>query len=329
MFKVDWEKTSTIYSLPQGIIEEMVQLAFPNETLISHELIAGGCANLNIKFILKNKETPFILRIYLREKEAAYREQKLAVLLKPSIPIPLIYSIGEIKGLQFAIAEFMPGISLRDFLLRSAPFEIKSIMFEVGMILSKITTHEFSQAGFFNKDLNIIPHTETDNYLTFVKECLKHENILSTLTPETISKIIHLLNKYSHLFPSMKEKHLVHADFDPANIFINKTNNAWKVSAVLDWEFAFSGSGLTDVANMLRYAHKISPEFQNAFLDGLTNGGIILPNNWRTTINLLNLESLLDCLKRTDLQHSPNRCADIRKLIDFILLEISSSNEHV
>ncbi len=44
------------------------------------------------------------------------------------------------------------------------------------------------------------------------------------------------------LFPNKNEKHLVHADFDPANILIAKEGSDWNVSGVLDWEFSFSGS---------------------------------------------------------------------------------------
>lgn len=47
MFKVDWEKTSLTYQLPEGMAEKMVRLAYPDKKLTSTELIAGGCANLN------------------------------------------------------------------------------------------------------------------------------------------------------------------------------------------------------------------------------------------------------------------------------------------
>ncbi|CAL7963399.1 hypothetical protein MIDIC_50062 [Alphaproteobacteria bacterium] len=185
-----------------------------------------------------------------------------------------------------------------------------------------ITTHEFSQTGFLDKELGIIPHTSSDDYLTFAKDCLENETALSVLTPEVISNISQAFDKYGCLFPDKNEKHLVHADFDPANILVNEVDGAWKVSAVLDWEFAFSGSVLCDVANMLRYAHKMPLEFQDVFLKGLTSGGITLPKNWRITLQLSNLLSLLDCLKRSDSKNRPSQCADIRELIDHMLLEL-------
>ena len=323
MFKAAWEKTSVTYQLPHDIVEQMVRLASPDRKLISYELIAGGCANLNIKILLKDEKHPLILRVYLRDKDAAYREQKLATLLKKTVPIPMTHYIGEIESYRFAITEFIHGISLRDLLLGDAPHDLSAIMYEVGTILSKITAYEFSRAGFFDKELNVINGLPDDFALTFAKECLLATNVISTLDSDTISKITAYFEKYNRLFPNSHEKHLVHADFDPANILVKQISGQWKVSAVLDWEFAFSNSVLHDVANMLRYAHKMPPEYQNGFLAGLSTNGIVLPKNWQITVNLLNLLSLLDCLKRSDVKGSPNQCADISELLDHILLELS------
>jgi hypothetical protein len=142
------------------------------------------------------------------------------------------------------------------------------------------------------------------------------------LSPEVVAEIKKAIKQYATLFPTDSEKHLVHGDFDPANILVDKINDSLVVTGILDWEFAFSGSYLWDVANMLRYAHKIPPEFQNSFLDALQRNGVKLPADWRTTTHLLNLSSLLDLLKRSDPQHHPHRYADIRELIDHILSEL-------
>jgi GrpB-like predicted nucleotidyltransferase (UPF0157 family)/Ser/Thr protein kinase RdoA (MazF antagonist) len=322
MFKVDWEKTSVTYQLQEGMVEKMVRLAYPDETVISSELIAGGCANLNIKIQLENEKHPLILRVYLRDKDAADREQKLAVLIKETVPIPLTHYIGELEGHHFAITEFMPGISLRDLLLGDVPHDRSAVMSEVGMILSKITAYEFSEAGFFDKELEVVEHESCD-IIKFAQDCLNDKTVLSVLSPEMIDEIKKVVEQYAYLFPTDGEKHLVHGDFDPANILVDKINGSWVVTGILDWEFAFSGSCLWDVANMIRYAHKMSPKFQNSFIDALESNGIKLPTDWRTTTHLLNLSSLLDLLKRSDPKDHPHRCADIRELIDHILSELN------
>ena len=159
----------------------------------------------------------------------------------------------------------MPGISLRDLLLGDAPHDLNAIMSEVGMILSKTTAHEFPKAGFLNKDLEVVSYDSSD-VIKFAQDCLNDKTVLSVLSPEMIDEIKKAIKQYAYLFPTDGEKHLVHGDFDPANILVDKINDSWVVTGILDWEFAFSGSCLWDVANMLRYAHRMPPEFQSSFI---------------------------------------------------------------
>ncbi len=324
MFKSQWEKTSVIHALPEGLILSMVQLAYPNTTLIFHELIPGGCANLNIKIQLESIPNVLILRIYLRDKTAALREQKLGEMLKGIVPIPSIYYVGQIENYHFAIAEFMPGITLRSLLLGKLPYDINTIMHEAGSLLSKINSHTFTTAGFLDEHLNIVPFNAEGEELIFAKNCLKNENVTTIISPDKIVAIHDCLNKFGYLLPDTRESHLVHGDFDPANILVNQINGLWSITGILDWEFAFSGSLLWDLANMLRYAHKMPLEFQKAFIKGLISTGMKLPKDWHLTIKLLNVLSLLDCLKRSDPNKSPNQCFDISELIDYMILELNA-----
>lgn len=158
-----------------------------------------------------------------------------------------------------------------------------------------------------------------ENYLNFAEKCLKNKMVLEHLDADVILKISLLLGQLINFLPSANEKNLVHGDFDPANILVDKINGAWKITGVLDWEFAFSGSVMCDVANMLRYAHQMPLEFKDEFIRGLKSGGINLPENWRITCDLLNFISLLDCLARSNPKNSVNRCADICELIKEII----------
>lgn len=318
-FKANWEKTSQSHSLPHNIIEGMVAQAYSNHNLISYKTIAGGCANLNIKINLEDHEQSFILRIYLRDKDAAFREQQLSLLLKQTVPVPTIYYIGDYKTYRFAITEYISGITLSNLLLGQTPYELEPLMYEVGTILAKITIYKFPKAGFFDKDLNITKNITKDSYIEFAKDCLDNSIILDQLAPDIISKIHFCLEKYSHLFPEEDEKNLVHGDFDPANILVDKIHGTWKITGILDWEFSFSGSVLWDVANMLRYAHHMPVQFEEAFLQGLNSKNIQLPKSWKTSIYMLNLLSLLDCLVRVDPKNYSKQCADICELINHII----------
>lgn len=322
MFKINWEKVSITHTVPREIIYQMVKLACPGNNLISYEVVAGGCANLNIKLYFQENQKPAILRIYIRDRDAADREQKLALLLKKSIPVPILHYVGEVEGYRFAIVEFIPGISLRDLLLGDRPYDMNTVMREVGETLARILSFKFPGSGFFDKNLQVIPyHGVEKNLLIYAQECLKNQNINTILGAITISRIRDCFNKYGYLLNS-EESSLVHGDFDPANILVTQDDNGWKVSGVLDWEFAFSGAFLWDVANMLRYAHKMPSGFQDAFMSSLSHR-VQLPTDWRVITHLLNLLSLLDCLKRSDINSKPEQCADICELVNHILYELA------
>lgn len=318
-FKDNWESTDQHSSLEPSIIEGILTKAFPNKTVHQYHLIkGGGCANLNLKVELVG-EKPFILRIYLRDPDAAYREQKIALLVKDRVPAPAIYFIGDYANYRFAVVEYKEGIQLRRLLLGQEIYDIRAIMYDVGALLARLQSYQFQHSGFFNKQLEPIQRIEQEGYIEFAQNCLSNAKVRNNLDKFSLVKIAFYLEKNQSFFPKVEERNLVHADFDPANILVIQENGNWKISAILDWEFAFSGSSLCDLANMLRYAHMMPPSFTEAFLNGLKDKQFPLPKTWQTSIHMLNLVSLLDCLQNSDPLKRPKQCQDICSLIYWIL----------
>jgi aminoglycoside phosphotransferase (APT) family kinase protein len=56
-----------------------------------------------------------------------------------------------------------------------------------------------------------------------------------------------------------REASQVHGDFSRANVLIQRGRAHSQVAAVLDWEFAVSGSPLIDVGHFLRYERALRP----------------------------------------------------------------------
>ncbi|BCA96398.1 hypothetical protein TUM19329_27590 [Legionella antarctica] len=323
-FKANWEKVDKQIQLPVKTIESMVKMAFPNKKMYSYKIISGGCANLNIQINLEADNTPYILRVYLRDKGAAYREKNFGLLLKKTIPIPQVYFIGDYEVYRFAITEYIHGITLRDLLLGNQSYDLNSIMFSVGQILSIIQTNRFDSAGFFNKELMVAEITTKDSLLQYDQESLNHTLVIQALGNEVITKIKLHIDHFKLYIPDDHDNHLVHGDFDPANILVDIKNGQWEITGILDWEFSFSGSPLWDVANMLRYAHRMPVQFEESFLKGLQEG-YALPTDFHISINLLNLSSLLDCLARCSYGPHSNQCNDIRALINFFIKQLDNA----
>lgn len=124
-----------------------------------------------------------------------------------------------------------------------------------------------------------------------------------------------LIESHSSLYPGEHEVNLTHADYDPANILVKQLHQKWKVSAILDWEFAFSCSYLLDMGTFLRYSHRLPPYYEKAFCKGIETGKA-LPQEWKKSIKLMDLGSLLSLLERNPPQKSPKLHSDVVSLIE-------------
>ncbi len=324
-FKNDWEKTNSRVQIPDDTICAMVSQAIPNFSLSSFDIIKGGCANLNIRLEFKD-QPPAILRIYVRDRDAAYREQKLSQIIGHDVPIPKVLYVGDFQEYRFAITDFLPGITLRELLLDHQrdyhDGDIQRLMEAAGRMLGIFHTFSFSQAGFFNQNLVVAsPFGRTDLTL-YMKECLAHPTVIGELGQDIITQLRHLLDIHGDLLPDDTWHTLVHADYDPANILVDKATGRWEISGILDWEFAFSGPWLCDVANMLRYAHHMPSVYEESFIKGISDAGLILPNQWRISVTMLNILSLIDCLKHCPPKERPNQCKDICELIRYFVASL-------
>jgi Ser/Thr protein kinase RdoA (MazF antagonist) len=105
---------------------------------------------------------------------------------------------------------------------------------------------------------------------------------------------------------------LVHLDFNGLNILTQHGPTGCSVSAVLDWEDAFSWSRHADIANMLRYEEDDST-FEKHFIRAYREGAA-LEDNWKLLSKLEDLVALCDMLNNSTVD-TPNRMTDLQHLI--------------
>ncbi|MNY65040.1 hypothetical protein D3C86_2022450 [compost metagenome] len=85
------------------------------------------------------------------------------------------------------------------------------------------------------------------------------------------------------------------------------------VSAVLDWEFAFSCSRYIDIGNMLRYEEDGSL-FEQHFITAYQEHGGELDKNWKLIAKLEDLTALCDMLNHSTV-NTPIRLRDLQRLV--------------
>ncbi|MGV2685892.1 phosphotransferase, partial [Clostridium perfringens] len=119
---------------------------------------------------------------------------------------------------------------------------------------------------------------------------------------------------YSHLLSEIEDTPmLVHSDYNGLNILMRHGPEGCEVSAVLDWEDAFSWNRYVDIANMLRYEPDGSV-FEKNFVRAYREEGAVLYDHWKILSKLEDLVALCDMLTHSSLA-TPNRMHDLQRLI--------------
>jgi Ser/Thr protein kinase RdoA (MazF antagonist) len=94
---------------------------------------------------------------------------------------------------------------------------------------------------------------------------------------------------------------LVHADLNPKNLLVSRTDAGWRVDALLDWEFSFSGCPYGDAANMVRFGADYPAGFVAGFVAGFAAhqpADLAPPADWLYLGRVLDMFALSDLVTR-------------------------------
>lgn len=315
MLEQDWGRRHAFVELDLETLNALARPAFPGRRVLAAELLSEGHCNTNYKLTLAGLEMPFVLRIYRRDQTSSQKDWDLYQLVQERVPMPrVLYHDNSLQLLNwpYTIISWADGMLLRDAIEQGNEQEHQRYGYAVGATLAAIGSYTFPRAGFFGTGLHIAePFEDNDTYTDVLRQILGAELTQKRLGAELSARLWRFIDdqrKYIDSLPAMSA--LVHSDFKGINILVRKG----AVSAVLDWEFAFAGTPLFDVANMLRYEHHMPPTFVSHFLKGYQEHGGQLPTNWHRCAKLLDLISLCEFL------HTPtSNEVVVRDVTDLIL----------
>ena len=169
-----------------------------------------------------------------------------------------------------------------------------------------------------DEHFNITAFSEGDDnpFFSYIKDCLQSEITQQNIGESLCRKIDVYVDKQYVLYDEIfRNPHLTHGDYNPANILI--CPRTFAVMAILDWEFAFSGSFYCDIANMLRDEDVYSKNCVEQFILGVQESGIKLYENWREMCKLVDLTSLMGFVST---QSCETRKRDVIRLIQQTVL---------
>jgi aminoglycoside phosphotransferase (APT) family kinase protein len=275
------------------------------EPVTSARALSGGYRNGNT-LIRTEDGGQFVVRQYLQDDAARTCAVEAALLRRTAGTVPVAQFVaadatGAEAGQPVLLTSFVAGSLLHDELRRPAgEKEAAELGRSAGVALGQIGAVTFDRQGPF-ADSSLEPEAGRlpGSLPDFVDRCLAAGSAATVLSAAEIAGLRRLAEtgqQFASLAPAACR--LVHSDFNPKNLLVSPGPDGWTVTAVLDWEFAFSGSPLVDVGNMLRFASELPAGFTDAFVGGFAGAGGELPDNWQQISLAFDLYALADLLTR-------------------------------
>ncbi|MEV0719964.1 phosphotransferase [Asanoa sp. NPDC050611] len=279
----------------------LTRVALPGRRVVGVRALTGGYSNDNLA-VTTDAGTDFVLRRYRRTNACAV-EAALAARLAGIVPVAEVVAAdptGSSAGEPVLLSRFMQGRPIGEVLRGAGDDATTELGRSVGLTLARLGSVSFESPGFFT-DGTLEPGPAGVEPVSglgeFVDRCLRQGNADGQLTDAEQRALRRFAEQAAPALTGLQgSRRLVHADFNPKNLLAATRDGQWRVTAVLDWEFAFSSSPLFDVGNMLRDPRP--PGFAAAFTDGFRDGGGELPEDWRRLSQALDLYSLADLLTR-------------------------------
>lgn len=201
---------------------------------------------------------------------------------------------------------YVEAISFRE-LKRSGDISlISQAAYSVGQTLAFIGRTTFPHTGWLGPGPKVgAPLLESaDPGPRFVDLCLASTNAQRRVEADLRDQVRTLAWSYASQLASLDDARcLVHGDFGKRNLLVQQATGKWNVAAVLDWEFAISGSPLIDVGHFLRYECVSHPVAEPHFSEGYLHAGGRLPDGWRRLARIVDLIALCESLTHDELPH--------------------------
>jgi aminoglycoside phosphotransferase (APT) family kinase protein len=305
--------------LDERVLAWLADRALPGRRIAGARRLTGGYSNDNV-LIRTGTDERYVLRRYLRANTCAV-EVALAARLTGVVPVAEVVAadaLGSEAGEPVLLSRFVPGTLVGDQLPRLTAAEAGTLGHAAGAALAAIGTITFSRPGFFDS-AELVPGPPgmqpTAGLSAFVDRCLRDGNANHALSAAELDGLRRLAERCEPRLASLRgSRQLVHADFNPKNLLAAHVDGHWRISAVLDWEFAFSSSPLVDIGNMLR--HPRPAGYADGFIAGFRAHGGHLPADWPELSRALDLFSLADLLTRPpDHRYFRTAASAVRKLL--------------
>ncbi|WP_386059608.1 phosphotransferase family protein [Thalassobacillus hwangdonensis] len=317
--KTGWERSNPLILPDQSTVSKMLQPFLNERQILKLEPLGGGLSNTNIKVSLTNGEN-FVLRIYNDDGTKGHIEKGVLQLVKSTIPVPqVLYHDASLSQFEYPylVLDWIKGTQLSELFISRDQQSLVYAGQEVGRVLASLHAIQFTSPGFFDEQLTIQRFdgaSGAEFFVDLIERIISERPVTENLGPELVNEIRQFVNEHAQLVDDIgNQSSLVHSDFNPLNILIEKDEDNIKITGILDWEFSFSNSPLIDIGNMLRYEDVKESPFIQPFISSYLKHGGDLPQKWLQKAKLLDLIALCELANKEACGEV--RVRDIKNLI--------------
>ena len=299
--KFDKKQSQTEFDLVK--VSQTIESLAVLPKLNNIEPLFGGYSHINYR--LETDEGDFVLRISHKAERDFDSEIAILHALEGKVPVPRVFwskkFADEFNG-HFAILHYIPGSLLCDVEDDLDAYQIARIGFQLGQMLALFHKIRFDKSGFLGANFSVSEPFDsfTSGYFGHMLYCLNNKRVASRLKRNTLSRLKEYTKSNSAIIENLKfTQHLTHSDFNQKNILVGKADGKWNVTAILDWEFAYSGAPLGDFGNFFRY-QEMNPYYKEALVSAYLENGGVLSDYWEREARFLDILPMLQFLSRED-----------------------------
>jgi Ser/Thr protein kinase RdoA (MazF antagonist) len=310
-----WDRTHPFRRLDARQIERLAGSARPGARVLEAVPLMSGLRNTNYR-VSFGDGMAVVLRLYQADRSACAREAALLRMLAGRLPVPAVLDAQPEAEVPFTLLEWLEGDPLDEVLATVDAAAALEIAAACGAALAAIHETRFAVAGFLEPDLTVRRPMAAWS-AAMLDEI---DRAAPRLDPTMVGRLRRCVDDNAALLHGVwKEAALVHADFKPWNLLgatdepgaSERSALRWRLTGVLDWEFACAGCRLIDVGTFLRDLSSRPPGYGESFSGSYLRAGGELPAQWPRLTLLVDLVSLVQMAGRS----AGRASADLHRLI--------------
>lgn len=233
--------------------------------------LAGGYSGET--FLAGSAAERTVVRVYAyrgasRGKAAVEIDAAVLRLVRGLLPVPEVLELRQPDPSAgtpgVLVTSFLPGERL-DTCLPSLDERMRAaVASNLGVALGRLAQMPMLRAGrFVDADLRIEPWDEAPDLVAWV-EHQRAESALADWPDDLYEGLLGVAGRAQDLLDEVGRVCLVHSDFNPENLLIDRLGGA--LTGLLDWEFAHAGAPAADLGNLVRFER--DPRFVRGVVDG-------------------------------------------------------------